>query len=90
MLGSNGYDNERPSEQDSSIDNEFITDSKLTKEMFSTYRVKNDVDNGYNHKILVFSTSIKGNGITRALAKDKKYTNSSLVDYKEAFSKGRA
>ena len=29
MLGSNEYENERPSEQDSSIDEEVISDSKL-------------------------------------------------------------
>jgi len=42
MLGSDGYYNERPSEQDSSTDDEVIADSKLTEDMVNVYRVEND------------------------------------------------
>jgi predicted ribosome quality control (RQC) complex YloA/Tae2 family protein len=89
MLGSDGYDNERLSEQDSSTDDEVIADSNLTKDIVNVCREENYAESGDHNKISVFSTSMKGNGIPGALAKGQQDTDFSLADYKEASGKDR-
>lgn len=89
MLGSDGYDNERPSEQDSSTDDEVISDSKLKEDMVNVCRVENYVKNGDDNKISAFSTSMEGNYIPEAMAKGQQDPNFSSADYKEVSGKGR-
>lgn len=89
MLGPDEYDNERPSEQDSSTDDEVIADSELNEDMVNVCRVENYVKNGDDNKISVFSMSMKGNGIPEAMAKGQQDTNFSSADYKEVSGKDR-
>ncbi|KAH9318701.1 hypothetical protein KI387_020470, partial [Taxus chinensis] len=83
-------DNELPSEEDGSIDNESNTDSKLPENVDSAAKVTNSAQNDDANEVSVFSRSTEGNRMLGALAIDQQDNNFSSVDYKEISSNDNA